>query len=74
VRVQAKGLGWGVVQEAKPRNRMTKTFVCFHVTDGKTQIITPNFMIKLKKFICEAPILLLHKISEIGVNFIFFLS
>jgi hypothetical protein len=51
VRAQAKGLGWGVVQEAKPRNRMTKTFVCFHVTDGKTQIITPNFMIKLKKII-----------------------
>jgi hypothetical protein len=32
----------------------------------------PNFMVKLKKSICEAPILLLHKINKVGVNFISF--
>jgi hypothetical protein len=48
-----KEIRMGVVQEAKPRNRMTKRFVCFHVTDGKTQIITPNFMIKLKKLVVK---------------------
>jgi hypothetical protein len=29
-------------------------------------------MVKLKKSICEAPILLLHKINKVGVNFISF--
>jgi hypothetical protein len=48
---------------------MNETF--FLVTDGR-QVISPNFMVKLKRSICETLILQFHRTSEVRANFISF--
>jgi hypothetical protein len=57
---------WSGDGEGRKKKRMNNFFNQWHM-----QVIFLNFTRKLKIVVCEAPILLLHKTSKVGVNFTF---